>query len=303
MWIASFSKGPALLPDLCMNLNDAQQRIRWVVLAVLAGVAILLSILDSTGNLDSAMRLIRDPLSAVLTWTTAQTDVVADTLSGPRDLQSAREQIAQLQARVDVLERQNEELIEIQGEYQLLLDLFNRARQAPELRRLTSSVIGRDTSLAIRSIIIDKGSNDGVIVGMPVESARGLVGRVFRTTAQSAQVVLITDNASSVAARLGSSRATGLLQGGGVGGSMSIDWVDLNYQIEIGEVVLTSGLGGKFPQDMVIGRVSEVERREAELFQRAIVLPAVDFESLEIVFVITDFQPIDTEIFSNSTGN
>jgi rod shape-determining protein MreC len=286
-----------------MNLDDAQQRIRWVVLAVLAGVAILLSILDSTGNLDSAMRIIRDPLSAVLTWTTAQTDVVADTLTGPRDLQSAREEIAQLQARVDLLERENEELIEIQGEYQLLLDLFNRARQAPELRRLTASVIGRDTSPSIRSIIVDKGSDDGVIVGMPVESARGLVGRIFRTTAQSAQVVLITDNASSVAARLGSSRATGLLQGGGVGGSMSIDWVDLNYHIEIGEVVLTSGLGGKFPQDMVIGRVSEVERREAELFQRAIVQPAVDFESLEIVFVITDFQPIDTEIFSNSTGN
>ncbi len=286
-----------------MNLDDAQQRIRWVVLAVLAGVAILLSILDSTGNLDSAMRIIRDPLSAVLTWTTAQTDVVADTLTGPQDLQSAREEIAQLQARVDALERENEQLIEIQGEYQLLLDLFNRARQAPELRRLTASVIGRDTSPSIRSIIVDKGSDDGVIVGMPVESARGLVGRIFRTTAQSAQVVLITDNASSVAARLGSSRATGLLQGGGVGGSMSIDWVDLNYHIEIGEVVLTSGLGGKFPQDMVIGRVSEVERREAELFQRAIVQPAVDFESLEIVFVITDFQPIDTEIFSNSTGN
>ncbi len=68
-------------------------------------------------------------------------------------------------------------------------------------------------------------------------------------------------------------------------------------------MVLTSGLGGKFPQDMVIGRVSEVERREAELFQRSIVQPAVDFESLEIVFVITDFQPIDAEIFADPPGN
>ncbi len=286
-----------------MNLNDAQQRIRWVTLAILAGVAIFLSVLDSSGNLDEALQFIRNPLSTILDWTAARTDTVADAVSGPRNLQEARDEIALLLERIDSLERQNEELHEIQGEYQLLLDLFNRARQAPELRRLTASVIGRDTSPALRSIIIDKGTDDGVIVGMPVESARGLVGRVFRTTARSAQVVLITDNASSVAARLGSSRATGLLKGGGVGGSMTIDWIDLKHQIEIGEVVLTSGLGGEFPQDMVIGRVSDVERREAELFQSATVQAAVDFESLEIVFIITDFQTVDVEIFSSPTSN
>jgi rod shape-determining protein MreC len=252
---------------------------------------------------DDAFDFIRNPLASVLGWTAARTDTLADALSGPRDLQVAQEDITRLNERLADLERQNEELREIQGEYQLLLDLFNRARQSPEFRRLTASVIGRDTSLSIRSIIIDKGTEEGVIVGMPVEGARGLVGRVFRTTAQSAQVVLITDNASSVAARLGNSRATGILRGGGVGGSMSIDWVDLKHQLEIGEVVLTSGLAGKFPQDLVIGRVSEVERREAELFQRAIVQPAVDFDALEIVFVITNFQPIDTEVFTDSSGN
>ena len=121
--------------------------------------------------------------------------------------------------QVDVLERENEELREIQGEYQLLLDLFNRARQQPDFTRLTAAVIGQDTSPSLRSIIIDKGSDDGIVVGMPVESARGLVGQVFRTTANSAQVVLITDNASSIPARLGNSRATGFLRGGGLGGS------------------------------------------------------------------------------------
>ncbi|MEJ2747435.1 MAG: rod shape-determining protein MreC [Anaerolineae bacterium] len=149
---------------------------------------------------------------------------------------------------------------------------------------------------------MDKGSDDGIVVGMPVEGSRGLVGQVFRTTANSAQVVLITDNASSIPARLGNSRATGLLRGGGLGGSVSIDWIDLKYEITVGEAVLTSGLGGKFPQDLVIGRVIEVDRREAELFQRAIVQPAVDFESLEMVFVITNFRPVDTTIFDNPPG-
>ncbi len=285
-----------------MNLNEAQRRIRWTIFIVLAGVAVLLTILDRTGNLDSALAFVRNPLATIISWTTDRTNSVADVLEGPRDLQTARDEIALLQAQVEVLERENEELREIQGEYQLLLDLFNRARQQPDFTRLTAAVIGQDTSPSLRSIIIDKGSDDGIVVGMPVESARGLVGQVFRTTANSAQVVLISDNASSIPARLGSSRATGLLRGGGLGGSVSIDWIDLQYEIAIGEVVLTSGLGGKFPQDMVIGRVIEVQRNEAELFQRAIVQSAVEFDALEIVFVITDFRPVDTEIFTNPPG-
>jgi len=281
-----------------MNLNEAQKRIRWATFAILASLAVLLTILDRTGNLDNAFGVLRNPITFVMSWTSESTNYLEDVLEGPRDLGEARDEITLLQDRIDTLERENEELREIEGEYQLLLDLFNRARQAPDYQRLTASVIGQDSNQAVRSIIIDKGSADDVRVGMPVESSRGLVGQVFRTTSNSSQIILITDSSSAVPARLGTSRATGILRGGGVGGSLTIDWIDLKHQLEVGEVVLTSGLGGRFPQDLVIGRVIEVDRREAELFQRAVVQPAVDFDSLEVLFVITDFEPVDTEIFS-----
>lgn len=286
-----------------MNLNDTQQRIRWITLGGLVALAVLLTILDQTGNLDAALQFVRDPITTLMGWTAAPTEAVTDVLDGPRDIQTAREEIQTLEERVALLERENEELREIEGEYQLLLDLFNRARQTPDYRRLTAAVIGQDTNQAVRSIVIDKGSSDGVRVGMPVESARGLVGQVYRTTPNSAQIVLITDSSSAVPARLGTSRATGILRGGGIGGSMAIDWIDLKYQVEIGEVVMTSGLGGRFPQDLVIGRVIDVDRREAELFQRATVQPAVDFDALEIVFVITDFEPVDFELFNEDEAN
>jgi rod shape-determining protein MreC len=282
-----------------MNRGDAQKRIRWATFAVLAGVAILLTILDSTGNLGSLLAFIRDPFTAVATLGSAQASNAADILTGPRDLQTARNEIAQLEARIAELERQNEELQEIQGEYQILQDLFNRARQSPQLQRQTANVVGYDTSPAVRSIIIDKGSNDGLVVGMPVESSRGLVGRIFRTAPNSAQVALVTDNASAVPARLGNSRATGILSGGGLRGPLTMDWVDLQFEIEVGEVVLTSGLGGNFPEDIVIGRVIEVARSDADLFQQAIVQPATDFESLETVFVITNFNAVDTSVFDS----
>ena len=286
-----------------MNLNDAQRRIRWITLAVLVGASILLSVLDSTGNLDVLFGFMRDPLTAVAGWTSRQTDTVTDILSGPRDMEEARTQLDELQAIVDAQEREIEELREMQGELQILQDLFNRVRQSPELRRQTANVIGYDTSPAVRSIIIDKGSEDGLRVGMPVESSRGLIGRIFRATQNSAQVVLITDNASAIPVRLGTSRATGSLKGRGATGDLIIEWIDLKFQVELGEVVLTSGLGGTFPQDIVVGRVVQVIRNEADLFQQAIVQPATDFETLEIVLVVTDFRPIDTSIFESPTEN
>lgn len=282
-----------------MNLNGTPERIRWVTFIVLIGVTLLLLVLDSSGSLDNAFDFLQNPISAVISLTNKLTDGVIDSITGPEDLQTAQAEIEQLRLQVDNLQRENEQLREVQGEYQLLLDLFNRARESPELRRLTASVIGYDTSPIFRSMIIDKGHEDGVLVGMPVESARGLVGQVFRTTQHSAMVILVTDNISSIPARLESSRATGIIRGGGIGGSMSMDWIELEEQVSLGEVVLTSGLGGKFPQDLVIGRIVDVERREADLFQRAIVQPAVDFDSLEMVFVITDFREIDTTIFDS----
>lgn len=286
-----------------MNLNDAQRRIRWTTIAILVGASIILSVLDSTGNLDILFGFMSDPLTAVASWTSRQTDTVADALAGPRDLEEARSEIALLQTQLEALERENEELREVQGEYQILQDLFNRVRQTPELRRQTANVIGYDTSPAVRSILIDKGSDDGLRVGMPVESPRGLIGRIFRTTQNSSQVVLITDNASAIPVRLGTSRATGSLKGRGASGDLIVDWIDLKFQLEVGEVVLTSGLGGDFPQDIVIGRVVQVLRNESDLFQQAIVQPATDFDTMEIVLVVTDFTPIDTSVFESPTEN
>ncbi|MGB3713080.1 MAG: rod shape-determining protein MreC [Candidatus Promineifilaceae bacterium] len=270
-----------------------------VTLAILVGATILLIVLDTTGSLDGVFSFFEDPISGVLGWTSTRTDAIVDTVTGSDDIQDARAQILALQSQVDSLQRENEQLREIEGEFVLLQDLFNRARESPEFQRLTTSIIGYDTSPLFRSIIIDKGANDGVHVGMPVESARGLVGQIYRTSGHSAMVILISDNISSVPARLGTSRATGIVRGGGLGGAMTMDWIDLESQIDPGEVVLTSGLGGRFPEDMVIGRIIEVERHEADLFQRAIIQPVVDFDSLEMVFVITDFRAVDNSIFDS----
>ena len=283
-----------------MNPGRTQQRIRWVTLAVLIGSAVLLTILDSTGTLDSVFGFLRDPMSFVSDWTSSQTDVVADVMTGPRNLEAALEEISRLETENETLRKENEELLEAAGENQILRELFNRAADTPEYRRITADVIGQDTNPALQSIIIDKGYDHGVRVGMPVEAARGLVGQVYRVTNNASQVALLTETASAIPVRLGSTRATGILRGAGRGALPTIDWIDLQYDVQVGELVTTSGLGGKFPENLVIGRVIEVERNEAELFQRAVVQPAVDFNNVETVFVVTEFNTVNTEIFNEA---
>ena len=281
-----------------MNLGRTQQRIRWLTLAILVGSGLLLTILDSTGALVGVLGFVRDPLSAITAWTSDRADTAADIISGPRNLAAAREEIAALQAQNEEMARTIEELSEAQGEVQVLRELFNRAADTPEYTRVIADVIGQDTNPTLESILIDKGVGDGVRAGMPVEAARGLIGQVYRATNNAAQVALLTETASAIPVRLGTTRATGMLRGAGRGALPTIDWIDLQHVVEVGELVTTSGLGGNFPEGLVIGRVVSVERNEAELFQRAVVQPAVDFRTLETVFVVTEFETVDTEIFS-----
>lgn len=284
-----------------MNLNEAPQRVRWTTFVVLGGLALLLFFLDTTGNLDNSLLFLENPMAALLNWTGARVDSVAAAIGGPEDLREANFEIQQLELELEALQQENDQLRQAQSEFRALEELVGRVYETPNYARVTGLVTGYDTSPVYRSLIIDVGSQDGVHVGMPVEGARGLVGQVYQTTAHSAEVLLITDSGSSVPSRLGNSRATGVVHGGGTGGVMTMDWIDLDAQITIGDLIVTSGLGGRFPENMVVGRVINIERREADLFQQAIVQPAVAFDSLEVVFVITDFQPVEQEIFSEPT--
>ncbi len=286
--------------------------LRWGVILGFVGVTIALFVIDQTGNSRILLDFLRDPVSSVAQILAPTADTISDQLSAPSSIAEAQDQIEALQVRVDQLERENEELRELQGEYQLLTALFDYATESPTNERVLATVIGRDPSPLFQSIIIDKGTDDGVQVGMPVDSERGLVGQVFRTTRDSAMVMLIVDRSSGIPSRLSASRATGLVHGNGRGNALQMDWIPLETNVEIGDMVLTSGLVGqfnqgllvgRFPKGLVIGRVTNISRNEAEILQTARVQSAVDFDDLELVFVITEFPQEDLTPFENPLGD
>jgi rod shape-determining protein MreC len=155
-----------------------------------------------------------------------------------------------------------------------------------------AAVIARDISPFMHYIIIDRGSDDGLRKGMPVITQQGLVGSVAAVTAGAARVQLINDPGSSINAILQQSGVEGVVNGK-ITGEIELDMVSKNSTIQPGELVLTSGLGGKFPANIVVGQVVTIRSEAYSLFQSASVQPAVDFSQLEIVLIIKNFQPED----------
>jgi rod shape-determining protein MreC len=123
---------------------------------------------------------------------------------------------------------------------------------------------------------------------MVVVTERGLVGQVLEVADMASKVLLITDPLSAVNAVVQSSRTTGLVRGQ-VGGQLVLDEVPQEATIQMGDIVLTSGLGSTFPRGLVIGQVTDIRRQDVEMFQRATLHPTVDFNKLEVVLIVTNF--------------
>jgi rod shape-determining protein MreC len=111
-------------------------------------------------------------------------------------------------------------------------------------------------------------------------------------TNSTSKVLLITDSSSTVNAILQSSRLDGTVRGA-PGGDLIMDYIPQGGIFSVGEVVLTSGIGGKFPKGVPIGQVTEIIQRDIDVFQQAVVRPSVDFGSLELVAVVTNFDPLE----------
>lgn len=267
---------------------------RLIVVGTLLLVSIALLILGASGFLQPIQDLSMRPVTAIQTWFAVRYSALRDLLSSPRDVAALREEINRLEAENARLEQEIISLREQASEAEVLAALLNYARSQPENRYLAANVIGRDVSPFIRSVLINQGSDNGLAQGMPVVTARGLVGRVVEVFASYARVQLVTDPDTAVNVRFQTSRTEGVLSAE-LNGELLVDLIDLNAELSQGELVLTSGLGGKYPANIPVGQVISIRRRDFDLFQTATIQPSVDFDSLNIVLVITNFQPIILE--------
>jgi rod shape-determining protein MreC len=226
------------------------------------------------------------------TWFSNRYLALVDFLTVPRDLATMRQRNAELEADLARLQTQVIELQQKVTETEILSALVDFARANPEYDYSGATVIGRDPSPFFRYVIINIGSNDGILPGMQVVTDQGLVGRVDAVIAEASRVQLITDSASVVNVTLPASNTEAMLVGS-VTGDVSLDMIPQDAAVRPGDVVLTSGLGGGYPPNLLVGQVVSVRKLDYELFQQASIQPNVDFARLQFVLVIVNFKPVD----------
>jgi rod shape-determining protein MreC len=162
-------------------------------------------------------------------------------------------------------------------------------RDSVDLPALPAQVIAVDASSWFRTVVIDKGGVDGVLEGMPVVVAEGVVGRVIRIAPHDSRVLLLTDASSAVASLVQRNRTRGVVRG--QGDTLTLDFALRQKDIEVGDRIVTSGTGGVFPKGLVIGEVTRTAREQYGLFQTVTVSSAVDFARLEEVLVLLKENP------------
>jgi rod shape-determining protein MreC len=159
----------------------------------------------------------------------------------------------------------------------------------PDLKRqvAAAAVVGKDPSPWLKTVVINKGTDEGVQRGMPVVTPDGIAGLVIDASSGYAKVLLITDQNSAVDALTQSSRARGIVKGES-SGKLRLDYVLRRHDIVEGDIIISSGLDGVFPKGLRVGYVHEVIKPNSGIFQEVSVTPYVDFEKLEEVLVIVD---------------
>jgi len=259
-----------------------------VIIVVVAGLLFL----ALSGYLTPVFNLSLNPLISFQRWLSVRYLSASDFLTTPSDVVQLREQNAVLESQVTQLQTQLIEMEERLGEAQVCFALLDFGRTNPQYEYIAATVIGREISPFLQYIIIDKGTEDGVRYGMPVVTQQGLVGRVDAVIASASRVKLISDTTSVVNIQLQSAEIEAQLQGS-LTGDLSLDMIPLDEIIEPGDVVTTSGLGGNYPPNIFVGQVLSTQQRENALFQTASVQPIVNFESINAVLVIDNFESID----------
>jgi rod shape-determining protein MreC len=269
-----------------MTFSRSLQTIVFILVALgIVGLAL-------GGYLTPFSRILLNPLVSAQTWISTRYQVVQDFFQTPQDTARLRQRNVELEAEVSRLQAQVIELQQQLSETNILSALVEFARANPENDYQAAAVIGFDTNPFLRYVLINRGSDHGIRRGMPVVTQQGLVGRITAVTANAARVQLITDPASTVNVRLQPSGAQAVLTGQ-ITGDVILDMIPQEAKVQVGDLVLTSGLGGGYPPDLLVGQVTGIRGRDQDLFQRATVQTVTDFSKLEIVLVITNFKPVD----------
>ncbi len=191
--------------------------------------------------------------------------------------------------KIDSLERQINVFKNRESQYQKIEKLAN-LKDEYNYDVLPARIVLKDNMDWSKTIVINRGTRDGLVPNMAVVSGAGLVGKIIKTGYAYSRVLLLIDSTFKVGARLRNSRYAGLLEGQGMN-QLVLNYLPKEATFNAGEDVVTSGLGGIFPAGYLIGTVKKTHYEEYGFYKYITIKPSVDFNTLEIVAVVKRLPP------------
>jgi rod shape-determining protein MreC len=210
------------------------------------------------------------------------------------------------QDRRDLLAERDEFRQSLQETHARILLLEDLARDNRELRGLLGAAARVDADLQAvelrridlnpysHRVIVNRGTRDGVAPGQPVIDASGVFGQVDQSLLHSAQVILITDPDHALPVRVERTALRTIAYGSGRTDELRLTDLPMNVDLEPGDRLITSGLGGRFPSGLPVAEVTDVRRPEGEAFATALARPLAGLERARHLLVLMQPEPLET---------
>lgn len=270
-----------------LNSNRPKTGMRQLVVCLIASVLVLtLYVREGDAGPVHAVR-------AAAGTITAPARLLGSALAAPfgalgnaaGNLTASSETLSDLKKKNEELTAKVAELSEAEATAKRLEKILN-LQSTYSLKSTAARIIGGSGDAWSKTVVIDKGSTSGFAVGMPVCNAGGAIGQIIDVSATTSTVRLITDDQSSVSAMIQTSRAQGMLQGQ-ADGSLRLAYVPADADVAVGDIVITSGIGGVFPKGLPLGTVSSIDKSANATYYTIVVRAGSSAENNEEVLVVT----------------
>lgn len=264
---------------------------RVLVIAVVVLLGLIIFTATAGGSfVASLLGFVSSPMQGVATNVTESVTEFLDLDSLSKEelknyISILQDERASLQAEVVELEKAKQENEQLKTQLGI-------TQERPENKLLAASVIGRDPNDVFYGFSIDKGYLDQISVGDPVITNRGLVGVVTQSYATTSKVTCLLSEDLSVAAVCIKRRESGVITSNimtASTGLLRLDYLSGDTTLQAGDIITTSGAGGEFPKDIMIGEVKSVEKSENDISRYAVVQPSEDLMNVQDVFIIVSF--------------
>jgi rod shape-determining protein MreC len=217
-------------------------------------------------------------------------DGIKDSLSFVFNFTNVKKENEELHKRNDELENKALEYNALVNENERLREMLNFKSQRSEYKYIGCNIIGKSGSNFLDGFIIDKGTKDGVKKGMVVITPKGLVGQVTSTAVNWSVIQSISNENIAVSGMIEStSETSGIVRGYKDSENRllaKLYYLPKDSNIKKGDIILTSGYGNLYPKGIRIGEVSDIEEDKGKIMKNAVIMPYVDFNKLEEVFIV-----------------